>query len=786
MDIGQKKNFQFLIGVQTKIHQSRENLKFLNTCKMEGLEPKFTHFTKSTLKDVNWSRHTIHQKRMEKISHEITSQNDRLKYNTDKFYNFLNLNFNYLSKTKMRNIMFSVKKIVENSQTKNDLKRAQKLENLRFKKNPNYETIKILNFSEVNIPQNIIKILQYGTEKPVGGTPNSFQLMKEMEKLLKVWTKYARECGVSPMEIFTLKGDLIHSFKLLTKCFPGNNDAKVLKEFLNQNSDIVLVKADKTKSLVFMNSVDYVHKLTEQFPSDKYIKLEKDPLNADLKSYQKLIRKMGPYLSREDKFKIRPISSLKSAYGLVKLHKGPNNPLRPIVSSLNSLVSGSEKYLINILNKFLPRCTFSLESTKKFSEFFMNNRDKFNAPGVDIFSLDVCSLFPSVDLEFTCQYIVDEIYKKPGDYFTRHFDEESGEDVQFPPRVIFEEYFNGVIRKFTSFRSRAGWYKQSYVLSMGSALSPILANIFMMLVETRILQPLMESGMVIAYKRYVDDIFLCLRSTEDRDYVYNLFNTAHKGLSFTIDLPSENGLAFLDTQIYYSSKNNKWEMRQFSKKIKDRVVQNFKESVSPFHHRNGVLTGEIYRANNCTSNTDDLKVALDDLTEKFLANGFPKSLILDKIQEVKNRKFCKKISETDYERDKSENPNKYFTFCANYTGPRCQKIASKIRNFLTAVTPQFKINFAWRSITLDSIVLPKLKKGIDNLDKSGIVYEFRCNCNLKYIGKTCRQLNVRASEHGMRSYKRRFLITFLSVRNIKLISYNLTRIQIRKIRKHFC
>ena len=120
---------------------------------------------------------------------------------------FFNLKFNHLSKTKTRNIIFAIKKIVEKSQSKYDLKRAEKLKKLKCKNEPNFETVKILNYSEIDIPTNIIKILQYGTERPVGGTPNSFQIMKEMEKLLiKGMDKICRGMWCIPYENIYIEG----------------------------------------------------------------------------------------------------------------------------------------------------------------------------------------------------------------------------------------------------------------------------------------------------------------------------------------------------------------------------------------------------------------------------------------------------------------------------------------------------------------------------------------------------------------------------------------------------
>ena len=51
------------------------------------------------------------------------------------------------------------------------------------------------------------------------------------------------------------------------------------------------------------------------------------------------------------------------------------------------------------------------------------------------------------------------------------------------------------------------------------------------------------------------------------------------------------------------------------------------------------LTGEIYRANNCTTTDSNLEMALKNLTEFFLNNEYPKYLIENKIAEIKNRNF---------------------------------------------------------------------------------------------------------------------------------------------------
>ena len=117
-----------------------------------------------------------------------------------------------------------------------------------------------------------------------------------------------------------------------------------------------------------MNTNEYNLKLEKQFESDQFKKLKNDPLDSDLRNLSSLLVKVKPFVSAKTYFSLRPIQSLKRAYGLVKVHK-PDRPLRPIVSSLNSLVSGSETFLMKILTKFKPEFKFSLENSEQFRNF---------------------------------------------------------------------------------------------------------------------------------------------------------------------------------------------------------------------------------------------------------------------------------------------------------------------------------------------------------------------------------------------------------------------------------
>ena len=145
--------------------------------------------------------------------------------------------------------------------------------------------------------------------------------------------------------------------------------------------------------------------------------MKSSPLQDDLKLFRKLIKEMKPFVSKKTFYRLKPTQNLKKAYGLVKMHKD-GKPLRIIVSSLNSICSGAENYLKNILQNFLPECKYSIESTKKFKTWFMQERKKFEKSDYQIVTLDVVKLYPSVDIEFTLKHVMKKNYENPVKFFS--------------------------------------------------------------------------------------------------------------------------------------------------------------------------------------------------------------------------------------------------------------------------------------------------------------------------------------------------------------------------------
>ena len=124
------------------------------------------------------------------------------------------------------------------------------------------------------------------------------------------------------------------------------------------------------------------------------------------------------------------------------------NPVRPIISSLNSLTSGAEQFLHDIISPLLLECGYSVNSTRVFKEKFLKYRKKFDPSIHEVVGYDARQLFTSVNVEKTVKYIVDRIYQNIHEYFPA-----TPETPKPPPQSLFSKFLTSVLTEFTAFNS---------------------------------------------------------------------------------------------------------------------------------------------------------------------------------------------------------------------------------------------------------------------------------------------------------------------------------------------
>ena len=107
-------------------------------------------------------------------------------------------------------------------------------------------------------------------------------------------------------------------------------------------------------------------------------------------------------------------------------------------------------------------------------------------------------------------------------------------------------------------------YKQTDGLSMGNPIAPVMANIFLCDLETRILDTCNPDFKPIFYRRDLDDTFVIFKEEHHASLFLNHLNNIHQNIIFTIERETNRQLPFLDMSI--SRLNNKLSSSIFRKK----------------------------------------------------------------------------------------------------------------------------------------------------------------------------------------------------------------------------
>jgi hypothetical protein len=269
------------------------------------------------------------------------------------------------------------------------------------------------------------------------------------------------------------------------------------------------------------------------------------------------------------------------------------------------------------------------------------------------------------------------------------------------------------------------------------------------MMEEHIITPMLGNE-VLFYHRYVDDCFAVVQKGQEQ-FICDQMSSFDPELTFTLDLPVNGFLPFLDTAIYLDE-NSKLQYKFYRKSVASTVLTNFEVAVTPRKYLNSTLAGEIFRRNYCNTTETELKKSLLDLQNQFISNTYPVSLVEEKIREISEKKFQCNPNRQKNADELQTNWDSKALIKLNFTSKRCQKIAKKFISKIKAYTPDFKVHFVWRNITLRNIISPKLKKSEPIGSRINCCYLFSCPCEFQtYIGETKKRLASRAQEHQQKS-----------------------------------
>jgi hypothetical protein len=87
---------------------------------------------------------------------------------------------------------------------------------------------------------------------------------------------------------------------------------------------------------------------------------------------------------------------------------------------------------------------------------------------------------------------------------------------------------------------------------MGAPLASVIADIFMVHMETSLMDQLMETW-VCEWHRYIDGIFVLIEPTTNGADVLNILNNFHSSIKFRYGIKANQSLALLNVRVPHSS-----------------------------------------------------------------------------------------------------------------------------------------------------------------------------------------------------------------------------------------
>ncbi|XP_071803690.1 uncharacterized protein [Asterias amurensis] len=231
--------------------------------------------------------------------------------------------------------------------------------------------------------------------------------------------------------------------------------------------------------------------------------------------------------------RLRPSSSTcPRFFGNPKIHK-PEVPLCPIVASRGSPTYDTAKYLAKVLRPLVGLTEHHVSNSTQFVDI---TRNLTLQPTDILVSFDVESLFTNVPTDEACFLAKERLSHDPS------LPDRTG----LSPDQIHDLLYTCVSSSCFQFQGK--YYEQTAGTSMGSPISPVLADIFMEEFESSSL--LTADLRPSLWLRYVDDTFVVWPHGQDSLHEFlQYLNQQHSSIKFTMEQEHSGKLPFLDVLI---------------------------------------------------------------------------------------------------------------------------------------------------------------------------------------------------------------------------------------------
>ena len=366
-----------------------------------------------------------------------------------------------------------------------------------------------------------------------------------------------------------------------------NKQEREAVQTLSRDENIVILPADKGRCTVVLDKTDYSKKVGDLLSDKKtYEPLTRDPTSGYRKKVIEELQKLEKeeVIDRLLYHKLYPGESVPKFYGLPKIHKA-DAPLRPIVSSIDSVTYNVAKHVAYIIGPLVGKSKHHIINSQDFVDKIKDIRVEEDET---ITSYDVSALFTCVPPTEAVDVVCDRLAK---DKTWKERTELSADQVC----RLLELCLNT-----TYFVFDGKYYRQCHGCAMGSPVSPIVVNLFMEQFEHTVLTTF--TGIPPSHWfRYVDDTWVKLKKAQLIRFFEHI-NRVNKHIKFTQEPIKDGKLAFLDCSVSVQDDGS----LTTSVYRKDTHTDQYLlfDSHHPLVHKLGVIRTLFHRADTISSNED--------------------------------------------------------------------------------------------------------------------------------------------------------------------------------------
>ena len=281
------------------------------------------------------------------------------------------------------------------------------------------------------------------------------------------------------------------------------------------------------------------------------------------------------------------------------------------------------------------------------------------------------------------------------------------------------------------------YYRQKDGVTMGSPLGPALANAFLCHHEKYWIEDCPLSYAPVFFARYVDDIFVLLRSNDHITRLAAYMSSKHPNINFTFEMEKDGVLPFLDVNVYRDS--DRFSTTVHRKNTFSGVFTNF-TSFLPETYKRGLVSTLLFRAYKINSSYKSLHEEIEKLKCIFRRNAY-KSSFIDKYI----LRFFNKTRESKLPVHTA--PKKEVSIVLPFLGSTSWRVKNELLRTFYSILPFCKLKIVFKTSNRLSSYFSFKDKFPVSLD-SGVIYKFVCaSCKASYIGCTKRYWETRLQEH---------------------------------------